>query len=74
MLEENIANDDGKPTLEKRDFFIPSMDINYIQMQRRLNKIVTENSSEIKGGGINSSQRSNSLISGDHFSEATRFG
>jgi hypothetical protein len=29
-IEETIANDDGKPSLLKKDYFIPALDINQI--------------------------------------------
>eukprot|EP00347_Sterkiella_histriomuscorum_P015663 403356170 len=79
QLESTIANDNGRPTLVKRDFFIPSLDLNYIQMQRRMLKMQTDNSSELRNhGGQESSQRSNSLISGAARDEASeskrRFG
>lgn len=49
ILETNIANDTGKPSLVKRDYFIPALDLTYIQMQRRMQKAVTDNSSGVGG-------------------------
>ncbi|CDW83857.1 UNKNOWN [Stylonychia lemnae] len=72
QLESGIANDDGKPSLTKRDFFIPTLDLSFIQQQRKLNKIMNEGGSEIRAGMIEQTQRSNSQIS-DMNSEAKNF-
>ena len=84
QVEQLIANDDGKPSLVKNDFFLPSLDITQVNLMRSKYKVGggagnTENSSEFKGIGRNSSQKSYSQISGvtrgnDQHSDASKIG